>query len=161
MRIISIVPVLVFLSLSCFNLQAQTPPSTLPDFSFYTLDSKTFSAKDVIAGKKSLFVFFDANCDHCQRAVSHLGRRYSDLKATSIYMVSLDSKEVINKFMTSFGKDLKDKKNVRILQDLKYQFIPRFHPKRYPALFLYSGQKKLMLYTSDENEVDKVIAAAK
>lgn len=152
--------ILITTSLSSLSLNAQTPVATLPDFNFYTLDNKPFLTRNVTPGKKSLFVFFDANCDHCQRAVSALGKRSSDLKAIGVYMVSLDSKEVINQFMASYGKNLKGMKNVQVLQDLKYQFIPKFQPKKYPALFLYSPQRKLIMYTNDEKEVDRVVAAA-
>ena len=151
----------IFMVLTCFSLKAQTPASTIPDFNFYTLDNKPFVTKNIVPGKKTLFVFFDANCDHCQRAVSTLGSNYSSLKTVSIYLVSLDSKPVIQTFMSSYGKNLVDKKNVVLLQDLKYQFIPKFQPKKYPGLFLYSSQKKLIIYTNDEHEVGKVIVAAK
>ena len=150
-----------FLAFIFDSAKGQTPAASIPDVSLSTLAGKPFLTKNIVAGKKSLFVFFDANCDHCQRAVSTISSRYTDLKAINLYLVTLDSKPVLQSFMSSYGKNLQNKKNVMLLQDLKYQFIPHFKPKKYPGIFLYSPQKKLVLYTNDEREVDKVISAAK
>lgn len=150
-----------FLTLIFNNVTAQAPATIIPEVSLFTLDGKPFLTKNIATGKKSLFVFFDANCDHCQRAVNRISTRYSDVKAANLYLVTLDSKPVLQGFMSSYGKNLQNKKNVTLLQDLKYQFIPHFKPKKYPGVFLYSPQKKLLMYTNDEREVDKVIAAAK
>ena len=136
---------LLFIS---FTAAAQTPAQAIPNFTFYRLDKTMFATKDLVKDKKILFVFFDTGCEHCQRAVSLLGDHYGELKNTAAYLVTLDDQEKIKQFMFTYGVKLKDKKNITLLQDTKYQFIPKFGPKKYPAIFLYSPAKKLLLYAT-------------
>lgn len=75
-------------------------------------------------------------------------------------MVSMDEAPAIKKFMNSYGKLLNNKKNVTLLQDKDRQFIPRFMPTRYPAIFIYSPQGKLIKYFSGEIDIKEIIKAA-
>jgi hypothetical protein len=56
--------------------------------------------------------------------------------------------------LAKYGNNLQGKRNVTILQDSQNEFIRKFGPRKYPALFLYSARKKLMLY--DDNEQNLV-----
>jgi hypothetical protein len=59
--------------------------------------------------------------------------------------------------MNKYGISLKDKKNVVILQDTRDEFIQKFRPRRYPALFLYSSRKELILYEDNEQNLFRFI----
>jgi peroxiredoxin len=151
--------------LAIINVSAQVPAQTIPSFTFKRLDKKEFANKDLQPGKILFFVFFDTQCDHCQRSIQYIGEHYTEFKKTAIYLITLDSLEKITPFMSKFGSKLKDKKNVTILQDTKSQFIQKFKPMKYPSLFLYSSKKELILYEDDEQSLSKFIeqvnAAAK
>jgi hypothetical protein len=55
--------------------------------------------------------------------------------------------------MSKYGKNLKDKKNVTILQDPQYEFMRKFRPRKYPSMFLYSAKKELIMYDDNEKNV--------
>ena len=55
--------------------------------------------------------------------------------------------------MNKYGNNLKDKKNVTVLQDPQYEFMRKFRPRKFPALFLYSTDKKLLLYEDNEQNM--------
>ncbi len=140
--------VVLFLLISG-NVSAQ-PVQTVPDFIFFNLNKTAFTNKSLEPGKKIFFVFFDTECDHCQHAIQYINQHLSGFKKAAIYLITLDSPEKTTPFMAKYGSNLKNKKYVTLLQDLNNEFLRKFRPRKYPSLFLYSEQKKLILY--DDNE---------
>jgi cytochrome oxidase Cu insertion factor (SCO1/SenC/PrrC family) len=132
------------------NAGAQIPAATVPDFTFFKFNKTPFTNKDLTAGKKIFFVFFDTECDHCQHAIQYLNQHQKELDKAAVYLISLDKQEKMTAFLNKYGNNLNGKKNILILQDTQNQFIRRFTPRKYPSLFLYSPQKKLIMY--DDNE---------
>jgi peroxiredoxin len=149
--------ILAFVLLTVIKTSAQTPAPTVPSFSFRKLDKKEFTSKDLEPGKFLFFVFFDTQCDHCQRSIQYISQHYSQFNKTAIYLITLDSAEKIKPFMNKYGISLKDKKNVMILQDTRNEFIQKFRPRKYPSLFLYSSRKELMLYEDNEQNLFRFI----
>ena len=144
---------LVLFSLISFVANAQPPAETVPDFNLYKPDKTVFTNKNLETDKLLFFVFFDSDCDHCQRAVLDISQQYSGFKKTAIYLITLDDQEKIKGFMNKYGINLKDKRNVTVLQDPQYEFMRKFRPRKYPALFLYSTDRKLLLYEDNEQNM--------
>ena len=147
--------ILFLFLLLAFNGSAQTPAQIIPEFTFYKLDKTPFTNKNVTAGKEVLFIFFDVTCDHCQHTIGTLSKRINECQKMSIYLISLEDKAAINNFFNLYGKNLPGQKNVTILQDSKNQFITQFGPRKYPSVFLYSAQKKLLLYDDEDQYLEK------
>jgi AhpC/TSA family len=101
--------------------------------------------------------FFDTECDHCQHSIQYIGQHYQEFKKTAIYLITLDSLAKIDGFMNKYGGNLKAKKNVTILQDIRNEFIQKFGARKYPSLFLYSAKKELMLYEDNEQNLFRFI----
>jgi peroxiredoxin len=135
------------------NASAQSPALTVPDFTFFKFNRTPFTSRDLEQNKMLFFVFFDAGCEHCQHAVQTLDTHYSDLKNTLLYLISVDNQEAIKNFMNKYGKNLSGKKNVILLQDLNNEFISKFGPRKYPSMFLYSPEKKLIMYNDNEENL--------
>jgi hypothetical protein len=87
--------------------------------------------------------------------MQYLDQHYKEFKKTAIYLITLDGKEKISSFMSKYGSTLYTQKNVTILQDPKYDFINKFGPRKYPALFLYSEKKELMVYEDNEQNLSR------
>ena len=136
------------------NSWTQEPGKVIPAFQFATLDGGVFNQTNLTAGKMLLFVFVDTDCDHCQHAMQYINQHHKEFKKAAIYLVSMANPARINQFMNSFGKNLVNQKHVTLLQDTRYDFISKFKPQKYPALFLYSADKKLLLYGDDEKKID-------
>lgn len=145
-----------FCSFLSFSALAQSPARSIPEFTFYKPDKTPFTNKNITAGKDILFIFFDVTCDHCQHTISTLSKRINECQKISIYLISLEDKASITKFFNQYGKNLLNQKNVTILQDLNDQFITRFSPRKYPSVFLYSTQKKLLLYDDEDQYLEKL-----
>jgi len=144
--------VATFFTLSAF---AQDPGSAMPNTIFYNKDNTPFSTYSIPKGKQSFIIFFDASCSHCQKVVSEISKRGKELAKTNLYFVSQDDYASIDYFMNGFAKPLVGQKNVKVVQDRDHVFIMAFHPKQYPAMYLYGADKKLKLYSSSEKDVNK------
>ena len=96
-------------------------------------------------------------CPHCQRTITELNRRHKELSAASILLVTMDRREEVTAFRDKYGKDLFQLKNTTLLFDGQRQFISRFLPKMFPAMYLFNKQGGLQLYTNEEKDVDQVI----
>lgn len=146
------IPSILILCIS-MNVAAQTPAATIPDFTFFKFDKTVFTNKDLATGKKIFIVFFDTECDHCQHGIQYLNQHQKELAKAAVYLISMDSKEKVTSFLGKYGNNLTGKKNILLLQDTKNEFILKFSPRKYPSLFLYSPQKKLLLYDDDEKKL--------
>jgi len=141
------------------NIYAQIPAQTLPDFTFSRLDRSPFTNRDLPPGKMFFFIFFDSDCDHCQRAVKNIDQQYKSFQNIAICLISVDDHDKINRFVNTYAQHLKNQKNVVLLQDNLNQFIARFKPYKYPAMFLYSADKKLIDYEDNEGTVFRIVNA--
>jgi peroxiredoxin len=150
---------IIMLILVVGNISAQIPAQTLPDFKFFRLDKSPFTNKDLPNGKILFVLFFDSDCEHCQLALKRIGQDYQYFKKATICLISIDSADKINRFMNMFGKGLKGKKNVVLLQDNLNKFISSFKPQKYPSMFLYSAEKKLIDYEDNEETLFRFVNA--
>jgi hypothetical protein len=140
----------VFFLLISSHVTAQVsgpvPAQTVPAFEFSRFDKTLFTNKDLVTNKPLFFFFFDVGCDHCQHAMANLNANFKDYKKAAIYLISLDDQEKINNFMHTYAPNVMGQKNVTMLQDTKNEFIIRFKPRKYPSMFLYTADKKLVDY---------------
>ena len=101
------------------------------------------------------FVFFDTECDHCQHAIQYINHHVQEFKKAAVYLITLDGQEKVTPFMAKYGSGLTNNKNVTLLRDINNEFLTKFRPRKYPSLFLYSAQKKLLLYDDDEQNLPR------
>ena len=150
--------ILLFLVLCASGRGLYAQVQTIPDFTFKKMaDGVDFTRRDIPSGKKTLFLFFDVTCPHCQRTVTEFNRRQKELTGVSIIMVTMDRREAVQAFREKYGKDLFQLKNTTLLFDGQRQFIARFLPRMFPAMYLFNKQGGLLLYTNEEKDVDQVI----
>ncbi len=139
------------------KLEAQAPAQELPAFSFLQQGNKTFSDKNLPPGKMLFFAFVDVDCEHCQQAAKNIVSTKLYLQPVSMYIVSTESVEKTRQFVNKNAPELLNKKNVGILQDRNSQFLSTFKPYRYPGMFLYSADKKLLDYEDNEESVFRFV----
>jgi peroxiredoxin len=135
---------------------AQAPVEKIPNFIFYRLDKSLFTNKDIQSGKKTFFVFFDSDCDHCQRAVHDINLHYTEFKRAEICLVTLDNVVKIKDFLNKYGPKLVNKHNVTVLQDLRNEFIVDFNPRKYPSMLLFSPKGNLLMYQDDPENMSQI-----
>jgi hypothetical protein len=90
-----------------------------------------------------------------------MNEHYKEYTKSAIYLVTVDVKARVNPFLDTYAPNLKNNKNVTLLQDLKNEFILKFKPRKYPSMFLYSKEKKLMLYDDNEQNLSAFLPKIK
>ncbi len=151
------ISVLIFLSENSFA-QLQ-PAKVIPEFTFYTMGGQTFTRKQLPTDKKIVIIYFDTTCEHCQKEITAIGNRFTEFKNAAFYFVSIEDPQQIGKFMNTYGKKLNGKKNVTVLRDYYKQFIVKFLPDQYPALFIYGPDKRLIKHFGGQHNINTIISA--
>lgn len=151
--------ILFFICTTSAISYGQTPAQTVPGFQFYRFNKTAFTNNDLSKDKRLFFVFFDADCEHCQKAVTYIGEHYTDFKEAAIYLLTMDDEGKAGRFMEKYGVKLKDKKNVTLLNDKNAEFIYKFKPRKYPSMFLYSKEKQLIAYEDNEESIFRFVNA--
>lgn len=151
--------IILMLILNANQLFAQlVPAKIIPEFTFYKLNDLPFTQKQLKKEGKILFLFFDATCQHCQYETQQLAAHYQDFKNTSFYIVSMDKKQQIQNFINTYGKQFTGKNNVTVLMDPKREFIQKFMPSQYPALYIYNSNHHLLKSWDTPVSVDQVLS---
>ncbi len=161
MKLYALICFLIFNFSITTAFSQQQPASIIPEFTLFKTDGTAFTKKQVLNDRASLFSFFDVTCSHCLTTMLTFNKHAKELKNLSVYLVSLDRKDAVLKFMNTNAPALLNSKNVTILIDVNYEFIPKFLPKKYPAVFVYDKNHRLKYYEGDEKNMDQLIKKAK
>lgn len=147
----------ILLLISCLVIYAQDEPAKeIPEFEFLKTDGTFYNQNDIDSTRKTMIIFFDATCGHCKDAMKIVNKRLDELSKVNILLVSLDVEKSIRMFLEDNGPNLLDNSKITILIDTKYQFIPAFKPKKFPSLYLYDEDKKLLVYANNDKKIDKI-----
>ena len=141
--------------------QSQDPAPSIPDFTFYQLESGIrFNKEDLATSGNITFILFDPSCSHCQREAADLGGQYDRIKNDNIYFVSMNDPALMSTFLDTFAKPLVGKDNITLLYDRNADFINYFHlPSQYPATYVYGADGQLKEHWSGDRDVNEIIAA--
>ncbi len=135
-----------------------TPPApTIPHFQLFRYDGEAFTERNLPHDKLIFFMFVDPTCDHCQEAIGNLGDQFKAFQHTAVYLVSVYGKDKMDPFMDTYGAKVKGRKNVWVLHDKLGEFMKDFNPVRYPAMFLYSPQGKLLDYEDNPLTLFRIV----
>lgn len=116
-----------------------------------------FTRGQLPAGKPLFFIFFDITCEHCLASMQYLNTQTRILQKAWIGLVTLDPGPQAEAFLNRYAPNMFHLPNTVLLRDTRRQFIPLFGPKKYPSLFLYSPQQKLVLYSDEEKDLDRLL----
>ncbi|TCK85471.1 TlpA family protein disulfide reductase [Albibacterium bauzanense] len=140
--------------------EATNAPASVPEFTFLNMADNTPVTRTSLAIQGNIvFVFFDTGCIHCRNEITAMGENFSQFKDATFYMVSQQDKAIITDFMNTYGSKMRDQPNVHVLLDSRYEFLAKFKPMQYPALYVYGPDRKLKAFMEGENGIDQVIAA--
>lgn len=141
-------------------VQAPTPPETIPSFTFYKANSGIkFTQNDLAKTGNIVLLFFDPGCSHCQDETRDIGKNYQQVKTANFYFIAMQDPSLMEDFMATYGGELKGKSNVTLLYDRNVEFLPKFNPKQYPAVYVYGSDHQLRAYWDGEKKIDKIIEA--
>ena len=86
-------------------------------------------------------MFFNPDCDHCQKETKELLAYKKELKNIQIVMASALPYNLIKDFYQEYN--IASMPNISMGQDLDYALGSRYQLRKYPALFVYNAAGKL------------------
>ncbi len=114
--------------------------STLPEFSFISLDLHSFDRKDIDKTKLRIILnHFSPTCEHCQYMAGEFIKNSQKLKDIQILMITSADIDVASKFNSDYKLSLLP--NIIILRDTNYQFQKIFGTGVVPSFFIYEHNK--------------------
>ncbi|HEY8399796.1 MAG TPA: redoxin domain-containing protein [Cytophagaceae bacterium] len=124
----------------------------IPQFTYYTIEGKTFGNKDLKKNTKLIFMYFNPLCDICVSETQNILGNYYYLQEHNIQLVMVSPNKLgeIVVFKDKFGLDRYE--NITVLHDRDDTFYKQFNAIGYPTLYLYNEEQNLI--TSFETEVD-------
>jgi len=127
---------------------------TLPNFTFYTLDSTTITNSFISKNKAVCIFYFNADCEHCQYEAKEINKNITLFKSIQIVMVSFNTIKEIKQFKQEYYLNYP---NITFLQDSKYEFYKWFGKTSVPAVFIYNAQHKLVKEYHGETKIEAII----
>lgn len=147
---------LAVLGLSFTETKSQV--KSIPDFTFSRMDNGAdFKPANLVPAQKSLIVFFDTECSHCMEAITEYNSKEKMLNNLNIILVTRDAKAQVDPFLKKYGPKISVRKNTTILSDKYNQFIAKFLPRKYPSMFLFDENRKLMIYSDEEKDIPVIL----
>lgn len=132
----------------------------MPEFTFYTLEeNQPFTRMSLAPKGKSVLIFFDPGCGHCQKEAEEMGKHAEAFQDVSLYFISQQDPQLVREFMETYARDLSVKADPQVLIDSDYTFLTLFYPRQYPAMYVYTQKRELQAYLDGENPIEDVIKA--
>jgi thioredoxin-related protein len=88
--------VIYFLTIVFFSSTAIS--QSLPPFKMYRSDKTIFSAAELTKTRPTILIYFDPDCDHCQKLMKELFQKIEAFKKAEIIMVTFKPVEEIAAF---------------------------------------------------------------
>ncbi len=132
----------------------------LPSFTITAVpDSSIFSSGTLQKNKPVVLIFFNPDCEHCQHEMKELLAYKEELKDIQIVMATALPYKLANEFYKDYN--VASMPNVKMGQDVNYVLGIRYHPTRYPAIYVYDAAGKLAKVFAGNAEVPAIINAVK
>jgi cytochrome oxidase Cu insertion factor (SCO1/SenC/PrrC family) len=132
-----------------------TPVNQLINLTIVTPAGEQISLRNLEG--KNMFVFFNADCDHCQREATEIQNHLESFKNYSLYFISSDSPEDQQKFAKAYK--LEGEPNVffgRTEPMFIYQTVGSIPT---PSMYIYSEERRLKKQFNGETPIEEVIQA--
>ena len=149
---------------SCSKKQEETqaPPETAvsavneqPSIPLTLLDNTQVNVKD-LSGKNAL-IFFQPDCDHCQREAQEFERNLEAFNGTTLYFITSGPMDEIKAFADTYK--LSGRQNVHFAFTAPLNVLNNYGPISAPSVYVYSEDHKLVKGFNGETPIERIIAA--
>ncbi len=133
---------------------------SLPAFEMMAApDSTIYSSEQLKKNKPVIMMFFNPDCDHCQRETKELLAYKEELKDIQIVMVSSLSFTSIKDFYKEYN--IASMPGVSMGQDINYALRLKFRPTNFPGIYVYDANRKLVKVYAGNVAVPTILDALK
>ena len=128
-----------------------------PSIPLVLLDNTQVNVKD-LKGKNAL-VFFQPDCDHCQREAQEFERNLEAFTGTTLYFITSGPMEEIKAFADTYK--LSGHSNVHFAFTEALNVLNSYGPISAPSVYIYSDDHKLVKGFNGETPIERIISAAR
>lgn len=121
------------------------------------MDNTQIDVKD-LTGKNAL-IFFQPDCDHCQREAQEFERNLEAFSGTTLYFITSGPIEEIKAFGDTYK--LYERPNVHFAYTPALNVLNTYGPISAPSVYVYSADHKLVKGFNGETPIERIIAATK
>ncbi len=104
---------------------------------------------------KTILIFYNPDCDHCQREAEEIHLRLDEFKAYTLYFIAASPDENVMQFATKY--DLLGKDNVLFASAEVQEVVREMGPMDTPCLLIYSEERQLIKKFDGETPVEDII----
>jgi thiol-disulfide isomerase/thioredoxin len=122
-------------------------------------DSIAFTSEQLQKNKPVVLVFFNPDCDHCQKETKELLAYKNELKDIQIVMSSVLPYKLINEFYKDYN--IASMPNIKMGQDVNYALGKKYRPARFPGIYIYDASGSLAKVFAGNAGVPAILDAVK
>ena len=104
-------------------------------------DSAVFTNENIKKNIPFILMFFNPDCEHCQKETKELLAYKEELKGVQILMLSSSDYPAIKEFYKSYG--LSAMPGVKMGQDVNFRMGSLYKLRTYPSIFVYDHRGTL------------------
>lgn len=135
------------------NIAVAIAKQTLPNFTFYNLDSVAINNKFIANNQPVCIFYFNADCEYCQYEATAINKNIALFKNTQIVMVSFNTIKEIKEFQKEYKLNYP---NITFLQDPNHEFKQWFGKTSIPAVFIYNAKHQLVKEYHGETKIEAI-----
>jgi thiol-disulfide isomerase/thioredoxin len=154
-------PITLFcFSVACLFSLVTFSQSPLPPFKMYLSNSSVFSVTELPKNKPVIVIYFDPDCDHCQKLMNDLFKKINNFKKTELVMVTFKPVEEVAAFEKKYKTHNYSNINVGT-EGTSYQLRNYYKLTNMPFTALYDKDQKLNYSYGQDISVDELIKRLK
>jgi peroxiredoxin len=134
------------------NTATELTANELPLLNVIKTDGSTISLRDV--EEKTVLIYFNPDCDHCQREATQISNRKSIFNDYTVYFISIDSMHRIEQFAKEYNLV---ENNFVFAQADNYEVYEAVGAlQSVPAIFIYN-KRRLIKRTEGEVQLEELM----
>jgi thioredoxin-related protein len=133
---------------------------TMPSFKIMLSDNKIFNADELPKNKPVLLIYFDPECDHCQKLMTELFKRINEFKKAEIVLVTFKQIGELSPFEKKF--DISKYPNIKVgTEGSGFYLRNYFGLEKMPFVALYDKKGNLSYSNKEQTAVDEIVKQLK
>jgi thioredoxin-related protein len=152
--------ILFCFSVACLVSSTTFSQRSLPPFKMYLSNNSIFSATELPKNKPVIVIYFDPDCDHCQKLMNDVFKKINSFKKTEIVMVTFKPVEEVAAFEKKYKTHSYSNINVGT-EGTSYQLRNYYKLTNMPFTALYDKEQKFNYSYGQDISVDELIKRLK
>lgn len=123
-----------------------------PEFEGVNLKGETIQSNTLIGQTPFILTYFNTGCEFCRAEIASMGKHKALKEETHIYLVSDESSEVLEHFVSEFK--LNSLQSIQVFRDSSGKVKKLYGIKGVPSTFVYDEKGKLLKSFQGETKAE-------